>query len=77
MVLLRGMAPVGLGLLVGVAGALAVGRLLQSLRYEISPYDPRTVSVVILVVVAAALRACYLPARRAARIDPMVALRYE
>ncbi len=77
MVLLRGMAPVGLGLLVGVAGALAAGRLLRGLLYEISAHDPLTISVVALVVVGAALAACYLPARRAARVDPMVALRYE
>ena len=77
MVLLRGMTPVGFGLVAGVVGALAVGRLLRSLLYEISPYDPLTIFVVALVVVAAAIAACYLPARRAARVDPMVALRCE
>ncbi len=77
MVLLRGMMPVGLGLVAGVAGALAGGRLLGSLLYEVSPYDPLTLAVVALVVSAVATAACYVPARRAARIDPMVALRYE
>ncbi len=77
MVLRYGMMPVGLGLFAGVAGALVVGRLLASLLYEVSPYDPLTLSVVALVVSAVATVACYLPARRAARIDPMVALRYE
>jgi predicted lysophospholipase L1 biosynthesis ABC-type transport system permease subunit len=77
MVLLRGMAPVGLGLLLGVAGALAAGRLLGSLLYEVGPYDPLTLGAVVLTVVAVAAAACYLPARRAARVDPMMALRYE
>ncbi len=77
MVLLRGMMPVGLGLFAGVAGALAVGRLLGSLLYEVSPYDPLTLAVVGVVVSAVALAACYLPARQAARTDPIGALRYE
>jgi len=77
MVLRQGMAPVGAGLLVGIAGALAMGRFLRSLLYEISPYDPWIVAAAAVVTVLTALAAGYLPARRAARIDPMVALRYE
>ncbi len=77
MVLLRGMAPVGVGLFAGVVGALAIGRLLRSLLYEISPHDPLTILAVSAVVVTTAVAACYLPARRAARVDPMTALRYE
>ena len=77
MVVRRGMVPVGLGLLAGVMGALVAGRLLQNLLYEINPHDPLTISLVVLVVGAVATVACHLPARRAAKVDPMVALRHE
>jgi len=77
MVLRQGMTPVVLGLIFGVAGALACGRLLQSLLYQIEAHDPLVISVVTVVVLLTAVLACYLPARRAARIDPMEALRYE
>lgn len=77
MVLRQGMTPVVLGLIFGVAGALACGRLLQSLLYEIEAHDPLIISVVVTVVLVTAALACYIPARRAAKIDPMEALRYE
>jgi ABC-type antimicrobial peptide transport system permease subunit len=77
MVLRQGMAPVALGLLIGVMGALAVGRFLRSLLYEVSPYDPWIIAAATAVTFLMAVAASYLPARRAARIDPMVALRYE
>jgi putative ABC transport system permease protein len=66
-----------LGLLTGLACALAVCRLLAGLLYGTSAYDPATFVTVPLLLFAVAVLACYLPARRAARIDPMVALRYE
>jgi len=77
MVLQQGMAPVGVGLLAGVAGAFAAGRLVRSLLYQISPHDPLTILAVAVVISMVAVAACYIPARRAAKIDPMVALRYE
>jgi predicted permease len=75
MVLRQGMGLVLAGLVVGAAAALALGRLMATLLFDIAPTDPVTyVSVALLVIVVAAL-ACFAPARRAAGIDPMVMLR--
>jgi len=57
--------------------ALAVGHTIRGLLYGVNPLDPFTLLVSLAVFLAVALLACYVPARRAARIDPMVALRYE
>jgi predicted permease len=65
------------GLGAGFLLALAAGRLLSSKLYEVSPTDPLTFTIAPLLLTAAAMLACYLPARRAMRTDPMVALRYE
>ncbi len=77
MVLRQGMGPVALGLVLGVTGAVALGRLLRSLLYEITPYDPWIIAAAVGITFAVALAACWFPARRAARVDPMTALRYE
>ena len=67
----------GIGLLIGVAGALGVGQLLRSLLVQTSPTDPTTLVSIVALLMSVAVLACLWPARRAARLDPMVALRYE
>jgi ABC-type antimicrobial peptide transport system permease subunit len=66
---------VGIG--VGIAGALALSRLMRGLLYQVSPVDPPTFWVVALLLGGIALLASYLPARRASRVDPVIALRSE
>jgi putative ABC transport system permease protein len=65
------------GLVVGFALSVAAGVGLRGLLYGVSPTDARTYAAVFVVLAAASLAACYLPARRATRIDPMQALRQE
>ena len=75
--LLAGMRIVSIGLVVGLAGALATARILQSLLFDIDSRDPKTYATVVLGLTGIALLATFVPARRAAKVDPMVALRYE
>jgi putative ABC transport system permease protein len=77
LILLRGMRILVAGLAVGVAGALAITRVMAHMLFGISPSDLLTYAAVGLVLLLAALAALYFPARRATRVDPMVALRYE
>jgi predicted permease len=77
MVLRSGTIMAVTGVAIGFVGALALARLITSLLFQTSATDPPTFSIVPLVLVAVALFACYLPARRATRVDPLVALRYE
>jgi ABC-type antimicrobial peptide transport system permease subunit len=71
------MAPAAIGLAIGIGGAFAVTRLIRTLLFGVAPTDPMTFAAVALVLAGVALAAACLPARRAARIDPMVALRHE
>ncbi|HEX6938133.1 MAG TPA: ABC transporter permease [Longimicrobiales bacterium] len=77
MVLRQGMSPVALGLVVGLGAALALGRVIQSLLFGVTPTDPATLVTVVALIVAVATSAILLPARRAAAVDPVVALKGE
>jgi predicted permease len=77
MVIREGMLLVVAGIAIGVGGALALGGVLRSLLFEVKPTDPPTFVAVALALALVALAACWIPARRAMRVDPMVALRYE
>jgi putative ABC transport system permease protein len=77
MVLGQGLALIGIGLAVGFVASLVLTRLLTSLLFEVRPTDLATSAAVTLLLAAVALLASYLPARRAASVDPMIALRYE
>ena len=77
MVLRLGMQLVGTGLILGVAASLATNRLLVSQLWNTSPTDPTTFAVVIAAIMAIAALACWIPARRAVHVEPMVALRHE
>jgi macrolide transport system ATP-binding/permease protein len=72
-----GMLLLAIGLVVGIAGAVGVSRALASFLFGISPLDPITFGIVPVLLAAVAILACWLPAMRATRVDPMVALRYE
>jgi len=66
-----------IGTVIGLAGALALTRLMRTLLFEIMATDPLTYVSVIGLLTVVTLLACYIPARRAAKIDPLIALRYE
>ena len=77
MVLAHGMRLAGVGIAIGLIGALGVTRVMRGLLYEIRPTDPLTFAGVVPLLVAAALLACWVPARRTMRLDPILALRCE
>jgi len=73
----QGVVLLGIGTIFGLAGAFALTRLMRGLLFEITPTDPVTYGAVVMLLAAVALLACYIPARRATKVDPLVALRYE
>ena len=77
LVLGKGATIAVLGVGIGLAGAAGLTRFLAGMLFEVKPTDPATLLVVVLPLLAVAFVASYLPARRATKVDPMVALRYE
>jgi len=73
----KGMALALAGVVIGIAGAMAITRLMASLLFGVTPVDALTFAAVSICVLAVALLACYIPARRATKVDPLIALRYE
>jgi predicted permease len=77
MILSQGLRTIFIGVAIGIAGSLALTRTVESLLFGVTATDPLTFGGVTLLLVGAALLACFIPARRATKVDPMVALRYE
>jgi putative ABC transport system permease protein len=77
LVVRQSLLPMIAGAIVGVAGSLATGRLLQDFLYQVKPGDPQVTAAIVTLLIGVGLLASWLPARRAAAIDPMVALRDE
>ncbi len=77
LVLRSGMLMAGIGLVLGAGGALGLTRLLANLLFGVGERDPMTLGSVAVILMCVALLACYVPARRATKVDPMIALRYE
>jgi ABC-type antimicrobial peptide transport system permease subunit len=77
MVVKQGSMLILLGLVIGLAGAYALTRLIESLLFGVTPKDPFTFAAVAVLLAVVALMACYIPAWRATKVDPLEALRYE
>jgi putative ABC transport system permease protein len=77
LILKRGVVLAFIGLGLGLAGAFALTRLLATLLFGVEPVDALTFATVSVCVIAVAVIACYIPARRATKVNPLIALRYE
>jgi len=77
MMLAQGLKPVVIGSVAGLIAALAIGRVLSSLLYGVTATDPATIVIVVILLSLVALLACYIPARKATKLDPMIVLRRE
>jgi putative ABC transport system permease protein len=77
LILVRGLVLTSAGLIIGFAGALGLTRLMTTILYKVGARDPGTMIAVAAILAAVAAAACYVPARRATKVDPIVALRYE
>jgi putative ABC transport system permease protein len=75
LVLRRGLVQLGIGLSLGLAGAYALSQVLTEVLADVSPTDPLTFATITLLLIVTGLAACLIPARRATRVDPLVALR--
>jgi ABC-type antimicrobial peptide transport system permease subunit len=73
----EGAVLVGCGVLAGLLGSLALTRFLQSMLFDVKPSDPATFAAIAALLAAVTLFACFIPARRATRVDPLIALRHE
>jgi ABC-type antimicrobial peptide transport system permease subunit len=77
MILRETVVLIAIGLVIGIPASLGCGRLVQSRLFGLKPADPLTLAIALGVLVAVALASGWIPARRAAKVDPLVALRYE
>ena len=77
MVLAQGVKIAGAGVVIGIVASLGLTRLMANLLFSVSAVDPPTFAAVAIVLAVIAMLACYIPARRTLRVDPMIALRYE